>query len=247
MKKIDELMLFVKGTVDLVKRGVDHEVGKGLLQYGIAQIEGGLEAYFDDIEKEIKGLQADVRSAEAAHDRCMDERDDWKRKYEDRDLVDAEFAPWTGEGLPPVGTVCEFQGDIAACPSDPWRDGLRDGVECTVIAHFKSKGLDLIAFTFTKPDGCSEVEQAQPGALRPVRTAEQIAAEEREAAIKVMVEGSQPDYSAGELLNASEYVECAISALYDAGYRKQDNGARWSKVEPIQDMASLALGKKMQP
>lgn len=125
---------------------------------------------------------------------------------------------WTGEGLPPVGTVCEFQGDIAACSSDPWKKGLHDGVECSVIAHFKSKSFDLVAFTFVNPEGNTEVDQALPGALRPIRTAEQIAAEAYQKNL-----GELAEHIAGYLgfddprpshVGVAEY-------LLDHGYTKQ--------------------------
>lgn len=122
---------------------------------------------------------------------------------------------WTGEGLPPVGTVCEFQGDCAKCPSDPWHKELHDGVKCTVIAHFKSKTLDLVAFTFVKADGNSELEQSLPGALRPILTPEQIAAAERESAVRVMM-SLNPDENPNQSLS-----KWLCEALYDAGYRKQ--------------------------
>lgn len=119
---------------------------------------------------------------------------------------------WNGEGLPPVGAVCEFQGDCAKCPSDPWHKELHDGVQCTVIAHFKSKSLDLVAFTFVKSDGNSELEQSLPGALRPIRTPEQIAAEEREQAVHAM--GATVKQPPGSVTYGALYD------LYDAGYRK---------------------------
>jgi hypothetical protein len=122
--------------------------------------------------------------------------------------------PWNGEGLPPVGVVCEFQGDEAKCPYDPWHEDLHDGVKCTVIAHFKSKSLDLVAFTFVKADGNTEVEQSLPGALKPIRTPEQIAAEECDKAVKAML--SEFEHT-GSL--TSHYEVCEV--LHKAGYRKQ--------------------------
>ena len=119
---------------------------------------------------------------------------------------------WNGEGLPPAGAVCEFQGDCAKCPSDPWHKELHGGVRCTVIAHFKSKSLDLVAFTFVKADGNSELEQSLPGALRPIRTPEQIAAEDRDKAVDQMQEVFWR-------ANSGEVRE-GLAAIYDAGYRK---------------------------
>jgi hypothetical protein len=129
---------------------------------------------------------------------------------------------WNGEGLPPVGTVCEFQGDEAKCPYDPWHEDLHDGVKCTVIAHFKSKSLDLVAFTFVKSDGNTEVEQSLPGALKPIRTPEQIAAEERS---RRCIEISNLAWAALSKIDspapALSKINAISEALYDAGYRLQ--------------------------
>ena len=127
---------------------------------------------------------------------------------------------WNGEGLPPVGMVCEFQGDCAKCPSDPWHKELHDGVQCTVIAHFKSKSLDLVAFTFVKADGSSELEQSLPGALRPIRTPEQIAKQERSKACDKMYGVILDKIPQDRRNNGSDICE----ALYDAGYRKTTEG-----------------------
>lgn len=150
--------------------------------------------------------------------------------------------PWNGSGIPPVDTVCESGSVRNITTNGVYTEHGKRWCSVRVIAHAVADGIE-----FAIAQGDDEIHVGKAGDFRISRTAEQIAAEEREAAIKVMVKDSQPDYSAGELLNASEYVECAISALYDAGYRKQDNGARGSKVEPIEDMADLALGKKVSP
>lgn len=121
---------------------------------------------------------------------------------------------WTGEGPPPVGTVCEFQGDCASCPSDPWHKDLHDGVECTVIAHFKSKDLLIVAFTFVRSDGHVELEQSLQGALKPIRTAEQIEADQRKAGIDAM--GADIG-----LFFYDEKESAMLAKLYDANYRKQ--------------------------
>ncbi|WP_110970836.1 hypothetical protein [Pseudomonas huaxiensis] len=121
---------------------------------------------------------------------------------------------WDGEGMPPIGSVCEFQGDCAACSSDPWHRDLQDGVQCTVIAHFKSKSLEIVAFTFESADGNTQVEQSLPGALRPARTPEQIAAEEREQEVNRMV-------AAVQMLDKG-WARKVCYSLYDANYRKQE-------------------------
>lgn len=118
---------------------------------------------------------------------------------------------WGGQGLPPVGTVCEFAGGTSS-PEDPFDNDLREGDRVTIIAHFKDGGLDLAAFTFNpqvrNPDrGAACVEQGAYGCFRPLRTPEQIAAEEREKAIEEMC-------FAEETLTVKQ-----AKALYDAGLR----------------------------
>lgn len=126
---------------------------------------------------------------------------------------------WDGQGLPPVGTVCEFAGGTYS-PEDPFDNDLREGDRVTIIAHFKDGDLDLAAFTFNpqvrNPNrGAACVEQGAYGCFRPLRTPEQIAAEEREKecdrifAILSSVEREG---------NRSDMAE----ALYDAGYRRQE-------------------------
>ncbi|MGN6056644.1 hypothetical protein [Pseudomonas aeruginosa] len=129
-------------------------------------------------------------------------------------------ATWSGKGLPPVGTVCEFAGGTYS-PEDPFDNDLREGDRVTIIAHFKDGDLDLAAFTFNpqvrNPDrGAACVEQGAYGCFRPIRTPEQIAAEERSKecdrifAILSSVEREG---------NRSDMAE----ALYDAGYRRQES------------------------
>lgn len=91
---------------------------------------------------------------------------------------------WNGEGLPPVGAVCEFAGGTR-CQEDPFDPDLMEGMEVTIIAHFKDGDSDVAAFTFNPRNlsrGNAVVEQGMHGCFRPIRTPEQIAAEEREKA-----------------------------------------------------------------
>lgn len=119
---------------------------------------------------------------------------------------------WNGEGLPPVGTVCEFSGfnPEETLPTDP-----RVGDQVTVIAHFMSGSFEVAAFTFYAPPEFEYLQVAQGayGCFRPIRTPEQIAAEEREKAIKEMID--ECPYPGSECTR----IDC--QALYEAGYRKQ--------------------------
>lgn len=106
--------------------------------------------------------------------------------------------PWTGEGLPPVGTVCEFKANILG-----W-------VQATITA------VTELSIVFTRPsyqNGRPLVEERLPHKaierFRPIRTPEQIAAEDRDKAI------NQMEFDSGYLDRG------AFTKLYDAGWRKQ--------------------------
>lgn len=123
---------------------------------------------------------------------------------------------WNGEGLPPVGAVCEFAGGTH-CPEDPFDKDLKEGMKVTIIAHFKCGDFTLAAFTFDpeNPDrGMVQVEQANFGCFRPIRTPEQIAAEEREKAIRQMIDDTNI------LTGIMRDRRIMAGQLYDAGYRK---------------------------
>ncbi|MBF0675554.1 hypothetical protein [Pseudomonas sp.] len=114
------------------------------------------------------------------------------------DLVERPSA-WTGEGLPPVGAVCEV--DI-----EGWHI-------CEVIAHFQQRCGMVAAFTIEVSDGAKILDAYGEGSFRPIRTPEQIAAEERAKAIDEM-------WSVYWQMHAPTAKE-ALGLLYDAGYRKQ--------------------------
>ncbi len=131
---------------------------------------------------------------------------------------------WDGQGLPPVGTVCEFAG-CTPSTEDPFDKDLREGDHVTIIAHFKDGNLDLAAFTFNpqarNPDrGAACVEQGAYGCFRPLRTPEQIAAEEREKAIDAMLDLDPPHESCFRMTSRRQFCEI----LFDAGYRRQEEG-----------------------
>lgn len=77
---------------------------------------------------------------------------------------------WNGKGLPPVGTVCEV------------RDDLENIREAEIIAHTKRGGAPVAVYQ------CGDEIGAYTASLfHPIRTSEQIAAEERDEAIEEMV------------------------------------------------------------
>lgn len=103
---------------------------------------------------------------------------------------------WDGKGLPPVGTVCEYLG---AHQYNEWS-------EVKVFAVWRN----LVFVDFI--DGWRQ--ESNPERFRPIRTPEQIAAEEREkTAAQICLDAGSPELTAGQMRVAYR--------LYDAGYRKQ--------------------------
>lgn len=108
---------------------------------------------------------------------------------------------WTGpqDGLPPVGTVCEVKG---------YEEG--DFAEAIVIAYNDDQSM----FWYCT-DGINGIHETSKAEFRPIRTPEQLAAEERDKECRAMAEVLKSEQ------DSSEYY--AAKALYDAGfgYRKQ--------------------------
>lgn len=105
---------------------------------------------------------------------------------------------WGGQGLPPVGTVCEVKHrDIG------W-------VRCEIVAH-KSFSCGGLTHAIAWIDE-NTLDQSQGLRFRQLRTPEQIAAEERAKAIEEMC-------FAEETLTVKQ-----AKALFDAGYRRQEEG-----------------------
>lgn len=137
--------------------------------------------------------------------------------------VEPQPTTWSGQGLPPVGTVCEFAGGTR-CPEDPFDPDLMEGMEVTIIAHFKDGDSNIAAFTFNPRNlsrGNAVVEQGMQGCFRPVRTPEQIAAEEREKAVDEMVTVWKRTMG-----RFAEEERGLAAMLYDAGYRKVEGGEK---------------------
>jgi hypothetical protein len=116
-------------------------------------------------------------------------------------------APWSGEGLPPVGTIV---GHVVSGDKDypfiEWAGG--DKLE--VIAHRDVCGAMLpIVFNLRH----NTATAIQPHLLKPIRTPEQIAADERQKVIADMVEALGADWP-----TTADYVRCGL--IYDAGWRK---------------------------
>lgn len=114
------------------------------------------------------------------------------------DALKATEAPaWVGVGLPPVGTVCEIE------QSGEWnRVEVMYLSSCTLLLKFDvdEEGDNEGAYDPRDPDI----------KLRPIRTPEQIAAEERTNNAIAMCQVTQ---------GAHDWME-AFRMLHDAGYRK---------------------------
>lgn len=112
--------------------------------------------------------------------------------------------PWDGQGLPPVGTVC-----IVYPHNTQWGFNSTAGHERKVLAYhgdFVWLGTENEALEATRTDKVD---------FEAIHSPEQIAAEEREAGISDMqtiTDGAGPT------------VYAKLSALYDAGYRRQEEG-----------------------
>lgn len=113
---------------------------------------------------------------------------------------------WNGEGLPPVGTVCEWLMDLT------WKVvEIRYLSKHTILASLVDDDGDDPEFAL-----CPEDQE-----FRPVRTAEQIEAEERENTIKSMISVIKHHRFATKATPASpkEEARIAAEALFEAGCR----------------------------
>lgn len=108
---------------------------------------------------------------------------------------------WTGEGLPPVGTVCEFlKHNSPPTPRGKWLVG-----EIRYSSHFT---------VIISGDMCEHVHHPRNCSFRPIHTPEQIAAEERENELNRMV-------ATVSMLDKG-WARKVCAGLYDAGYRKSE-------------------------
>ena len=119
--------------------------------------------------------------------------------YEPAELTPRPPSPaWNGEGLPPVGEYIEWFSPIYG-----WLGGRVVGHDGNVIVVVHNDGYT----------GC------HPHEIRPIRTPEQIAAEEREKAVDALCYEIIMHY--GYPKNAEAYRALATK-LHDAGYRKTE-------------------------
>lgn len=117
------------------------------------------------------------------------------------DALKAGEQAWNGEGLPPVGTVCEYNWHGA------WSEG-------TVVALVDG-GLDCEEAIIQLNGDWAFAKN--PGLFRPIRTAEQIAADDQSAQINRMINESLEGVAGVTIAQA----RTICSQLHKAGYRKQ--------------------------
>lgn len=107
---------------------------------------------------------------------------------------------WDGEGVPPVGTICEAKLD-----SDAW-------VEAEILAHYRPNagGPEVAVFAYrrTPTSANRHVDQLIPEFFRPIRN-------EEDRAVEEMVDVVKGPAGEGESVR-----ETVCRRLYRAGYRK---------------------------
>lgn len=167
-----------------------------IIQDDCGSLHGYLSLSKDDMDQE--GLPYDP--VEIAWDGASVEvtRAEWQAAVDA--LKKAETVEWDGAGLPPVGAECEVKNDI----SGEW-----DAVD-EVLVHTTIGGVNTAVCKRN-----DRVFLARAVDLRPIRTPEQIAAEEREKHISdiCMIFDRDPN---------SPTNRNHAARLYDAGYRKQE-------------------------
>lgn len=119
---------------------------------------------------------------------------------------EAKPVEWDGEGLPPAKTVCELSS------ASKFTEGTKleefpAGTRVLVGGKANFGGHDVAVVCVEGRHFCGTII---PSLLRPIRTAEQVAAEKRDKAVNEMV----------ETLKRFNSIHEACGMLYDAGYLK---------------------------
>lgn len=127
---------------------------------------------------------------------------------------------WNGEGLPAIGLRVRIPDDMA-CGNDFLKQF--EGMVVDIVGHTENHaGVPLAVFKY------GDVHNPRYHALcgdngnfEPIRTPEQIAAEEREKAIGEMFNAIHPGDRQVAIVNGF-YAEIKkhLGDIYDAGYRK---------------------------
>lgn len=127
-------------------------------------------------------------------------------------------ATWNGEGLPPVGLECEQRIDFKKAPAYTIINLTELGVDVQKHLPRFQKVKILYAsekYVVSEANGVECMAPSSCVEFRPVRTAEQVAAEQREKAIDAM---NAIAVESVRLKGHTGRETC--ETLYDAGYRK---------------------------
>ena len=121
------------------------------------------------------------------------------------DLIERPAIEWTGEGLPPAGLDVEIvRGACSWIPTDEWMIGEYAKVMSSFV---NSAGHGIAAVQFEN----GHCECIISDCLKPIRTPEQIAAEERENFIDECENFS----------SVTNKIRDVFGMMYDAGYRQK--------------------------
>ena len=121
-------------------------------------------------------------------------------------LKKAEVVEWNGEGLPPVGIECEIN-HVGEFDSK-----VRHWKRVLILAHYADERLQNPVAIYMPLDGTAYCDQAISICFRPIRTPEQIAAEERSEAIMAILDD----------LNLAVDNLYIAERVYNKGYRKHE-------------------------
>jgi len=114
----------------------------------------------------------------------------------------AQPGAWNGEGLPPEGT--DLEAGFACEDFKKWHKGV-----CIAVGECPEGREEFCVVRFGKKIAMYTMDH---GRMRPIRTAEQIAEDERLAGIAEIQRIVEAGFASGSSSSAS---------LWDAGYRKQ--------------------------
>lgn len=206
MKLVDILALELTEWAGDVGAITQNKLTGELLDYYHCPLRGGNE-------REVSSIADDAGEAHDGASGAAVTRSEWQA------AVDALNAPkvveWDEVGLPPVGLDVEInRGNCTWIDGDEWQIGKT----ATVMASFlNSRDIEMASVQF--PGGHCECILAR--CLSPIRTAEQVAAEEREAEDNEIMSRylSLSDCEKGMLGRSPERV--IIGLMRVIGYRKE--------------------------
>jgi hypothetical protein len=123
---------------------------------------------------------------------------------------------WTGEGRPPAGTVCEVL----------WNDARKEYTTCVVVGVEPDTGYPVFRFTGKHKTNQYQSDPLTSGiygtqVFRPIRTAEQIAADERLHKVRNALSSISGVEEWNVNAEASTAIRATVEAMIDAGYRKE--------------------------